>query len=82
MSPIKEQTKPFKAKVIPEPIKKIDLNKYQMLMMGITKKGPTILALTSNFSIEVLRTKYNFPRYAHALISPQNSNTGYLTGGV
>ena len=65
-----------------EPIRQVDLNKYQMIMIGMTKKGPTILSLTSNFRIEVLRTKFNFPRYSKALLSRANSSIGYLTGGV
>jgi len=65
-----------------QPPKNIDLNKYQMTMIGITKRGPTILSLTSNFHIELLRSKYNFPRYAKALISLSNPAVGFLTGGV
>jgi len=65
-----------------QPPKQIDLNKYQMTMIGITKRGPTILSLTSNFHIEVLRTKYTFPRYGKALISNGNPSIGFLTGGV
>ncbi len=63
-------------------LKPVDLNKYQMIMIGIAKKGPTILSLTSKFQIEVSRTKYNFPRYAQALVSLGNSTIGFLTGGV
>jgi hypothetical protein len=53
-----------------------------MIMMGISKRGPLILALTSNFHIETIKTQYHFPRYAQAIISSSNSSIGYLTGGV
>ncbi len=53
-----------------------------MTMIGITKRGPTVLSLTSNYHIDVIRTKYNFPRYANALISLGNPAVGYLIGGV
>lgn len=42
---------PTKSEVTRQSPKKADLTKYQMVMMGITKKGPTILALKSNFTI-------------------------------
>lgn len=67
---------------LPVSNKPVDLTKYQMIMVGITKRGPTVLSLTSNYHIEVLRSKFNFPRYAQALINQTNPGTGYLTGGV
>lgn len=53
-----------------------------MIIMGVAKKGPTIFAIKSNFNIEVIRKKYNFPRYTQALISLANNNIAYLAGGV
>ncbi len=79
MSPSKQvsgQSQPL------QPVRQVDMSKYQMTMVGITKRGPTVLSLTSNYHIDILRTRYNFPRYSNALISSKDSTVGYLIGGV
>jgi hypothetical protein len=58
------------------------MSKYQMTMVGIAKRGPTVLSLTSHYHIDILRTRYNFPRYSNALISLKDPKVGYLIGGV
>lgn len=32
-------------------IKKVDLTKYQTILLGVSKHGPLVLALRSNFKI-------------------------------